>query len=56
MRELRQLSFSLAMRWMEEEEVETGSLGWATLKCACLGAFELASVSATEFTRHEEAF
>jgi hypothetical protein len=31
MRELRQLSFSLAMRWTEEE-VETSSLDWATLK------------------------
>jgi hypothetical protein len=41
------------MRWTEEE-VETSSLDWATLNVS--RAFELASVSATEFTRHEDAF
>lgn len=39
MRELRQLSFSLAMRWTEEV-VETSSLDWATLK-TCLGHLSL---------------
>lgn len=56
MRELRQLSFSLAMRGTEEE-VETGQSRLGNLKmCVSGGAFELASVSVTEFMRHEDAF